>query len=115
VGQSLSVYPQLVLAVGQLAVDQVAQCVVGVAVVEHVTTKVVWKLCFRWPLCWLVTKLLKSKYFRRSQKTYWGLLKIRNYSRAFHTHPTSGLGVLCGLRLAVSELEVLYTLRFVAC
>ena len=40
-GQSLSLYPQLVLAVGQLAVDQVAQCVVGVAVVEHVTTKVV--------------------------------------------------------------------------
>jgi len=54
VGQSLSVYPQLVLAVGQLAVDQVAQCVVGVAVVEYVTTKVVWKLCFRWPWCWAV-------------------------------------------------------------
>ena len=31
----------LVFAVGQLAVDQVAQCVVGVAVVEYVTTKVV--------------------------------------------------------------------------
>ena len=31
----------LVFAIGQLAVDQVAQCVVGVAAVEHVTTKVV--------------------------------------------------------------------------
>jgi len=33
-------------------------------------------------------------------------LKNRNRVRAYRTHPTSGLKVSCGLRLAMSELKV---------
>ena len=40
----------------------------------------------------------------------WGCLN-RNRVRAYRTHPTSGLEVSCGLRLATSGLEVSCGLR----
>ena len=60
-------------------------------------------------------EVVKEQIFQTISKNVLRSSKNQKLSRAFHTHPTSGLGVLCGLRLAVSELEVLYTLRFVAC
>ena len=66
----------LVFAIGQLAVDQVAQGVGG----EEV----------------------RHRLGRRFEK---GRLKNRNHVRASRTHPTSGLEVLCGLQFAILIVE----------
>ena len=67
-GQSLSVYPQLVFAVGQLAVDQVAQCVVGVAVVEHRYNKGRLKVVFQMTSMLTSDEVVKEQIFQTISK-----------------------------------------------
>ena len=90
------------------ASDFVVNVVVGVATVEHNSNKGRLKVVFQTTLMLINNRIIKEPIFQTASKKVLRSSEKRKPCECVpHTHPASGLKILCKLRLATLGLKVL--------